>query len=304
MISEEIPSAMAGERIDRIVSMLTGCSRSEASSVVADGQCLVDGSAVTKPSVRLLEGQRVDVLVDPNVVEPPPAPDPSIDVDVVYSDESVAVVDKPAGLVVHPAAGVKDGTLVNGLLARFPQLVGVGDPRRPGIVHRLDRGTSGLMVVALDATAAENLVQKLSNHDVERVYDSVVWGTFDTVVGTVDAPIGRSRRNPARMTVATGGRRARTHYEVAASFDLPRPMTRLTLRLETGRTHQIRVHLASIGHPVVGDVLYAGPRPDVGVGRPFLHATRLSFDHPITGAHLSFDSPLPADLEQAVAGFS
>lgn len=303
MISEEIPSALEGERIDRIVAMLTGCSRAEASQAIADGQCLIDGQVATKVSARVVAGQEVTVLVDPIVVEPLPEPDSSVEFGVVHVDDHIAVIDKPAGLVVHPAAGVRENTLVNGLLAMFPRIVGVGEPQRPGIVHRLDRGTSGLMVVALTEPAREFLVDLLSTHDVDREYTAVVWGDLETPLGSIDAPVGRSRRNPLRMTVATDGRWARTHYEVVGSFTEPRQMTQVALRLETGRTHQIRVHLASIGHPVIGDELYAGPRPDVGVSRPFLHASRLAFTHPATGADMEFVSPLAADLAATLSTF-
>jgi 23S rRNA pseudouridine1911/1915/1917 synthase len=304
VISEEIPSALAGERIDRLVSLLSGCSRAEASAVIAAGNCLVDGQPATKGAVRLEEGQRIEILVDPVVEVAPPVADPSVSFEVVYEDDDIAVIDKPAGLVVHPAAGIPDATLVNGLLSRFPHLEGVGESHRPGIVHRLDRGTSGLMVVALNEAARVFLIDKLATHDVERVYDALAWGHVDNPRGTIDAPVGRSRRNPMRMTVAADGRPARTHYEVTAMFSEPRETSRLTLRLETGRTHQIRVHLASIGHPVVGDDLYSGPRPDAGTRRPFLHATRLAFTHPGSGREVSFDSPLPSDLVAVLDRFS
>jgi len=233
---------------------------------------------------------------DPHKVQPLPEPDASIPVEVVAADEHIIVVNKPAGLVVHPGAGRADGTLVNGLLARWPELADVGEAHRPGIVHRLDKGTSGLMVVARTQTAYHALVDQLSVHEVERNYETLVWGWLDTPVGTIDAPIGRSRRNPLLMTVSADGRPSRTHYEVVERCLEPALVTRMRCSLETGRTHQIRVHLRSIGHPVVGDDLYSGQRPALGLARPFLHAFRLAFAHPATDETVSFTAELPSDL--------
>lgn len=296
MIEEEIPAPLDGERVDRVVAMLTGCTRSEAASAIAAGTVLVDGRAATKSSQKLHEGQRVVVTTEPHVDAPLPLADPSVEVRVVHEDDAVIVVDKPAGLVVHPGAGTPDHTLVNGLLARFPELVEVGQQDRPGIVHRLDKGTSGLMVVARTEDAYEDLVAQLSTHEVTRRYLALVWGHLATKTSTIDAPIGRSRRNPLLMTVSAEGREARTHLAVVESFDDPEPLTLVECSLETGRTHQIRVHLRSIGRPVVGDDFYGGVRPQVPVGRPFLHAAHLRFDHPVTGEPMGFDSPLPEDL--------
>jgi 23S rRNA pseudouridine1911/1915/1917 synthase len=205
------------------------------------------------------------------------------------------VVAKPAGLVVHPGAGHHGGTLVNGLLHRYPEVAGVGDPTRPGIVHRLDRDTSGLLVVARSERAHRALVAALAERRVEREYDALVWGVPDAPRGVVDAPIGRSDARRTRMAVREGGRDARTAYTLVESFASPR-CSLLRCRLETGRTHQIRVHLAAIGHPVVGDVAYGGARAGLALDRPFLHAGRLAFDHPVTGRRVELDEPLPADL--------
>ena len=223
---------------------------------------------------------------------------------MLHEDDDVIVIDKPAGLIVHPGAGHKGTTLVNGLLARFPDVSGVGEAHRPGIVHRLDKGTSGLMVVARTEDAYHELVDQLSDHSVEREYESLVWGAMGTATGTIDAPIGRSRRNPLLMTVSAEGRPARTHYEVLELFDDPQPMTHVQLRLETGRTHQIRVHLRSINHPVAGDDTYGGQRPLLDLGRPFLHARRLRFLHPGTGRLVEFHSELAPDLAALLATMS
>jgi 23S rRNA pseudouridine1911/1915/1917 synthase len=220
-----------------------------------------------------------------------------VDVPVVAADEAVIVVDKPAGLVVHPGAGHRGGTMVHGLLARFPELAGVGQPDRPGIVHRLDAGTSGLLMVARTPAAYDSLVAQLAARTVERRYLACVWGAVASDSGVVDAPIGRSGTDPTAMAVVAEGRPARTGYEVLARFDHPVVATLLECRLETGRTHQARVHLAAIGHPLVGDARYGGQRASLPADRPFLHAHRLGFDHPVSGRRCRYESPLPPDLE-------
>jgi len=288
-----VPPALAGERIDRAVAMLTGWSRSEVQALVAQGAVLVDGATVAK-SRKLEEGEIVELLGEP---PPPglPTADPSVAVVVRYEDDDVVVVAKPAGLVVHPGSGHPDGTLVNGLLARYPELAAVGDPQRPGIVHRLDRDTSGLLVVARSAPAYSALVEALAAHDVEREYLALVWGHLDSPRGVVDAPIGRSIRRPTRMAVREGGRRARTAYEVRAEYVDP-VVSLVHCALETGRTHQIRVHLQAIGHPVVGDAAYSGARSGLTIDRPFLHAAALAFAHPVTGTPVRVEEPLPTEL--------
>jgi 23S rRNA pseudouridine1911/1915/1917 synthase len=294
---EEIPAGLDGERIDRVVAMLTGCSRSEAADAIDTGTVRIDGRVATKGSLRVQAGQRVEVEGDPVRVQEPPTADPSVVLQVVHEDDDVVVIDKPAGLVVHPGAGHQGSTLVHGLLARYPEVAGVGgDPVRPGIVHRLDKGTSGLLVTARNDAAHEALVEQLSDHLVDRHYRALVWGHLETPLGTIDAPVGRSRRDPLKMTVTATGREARTHYEVLATFDEPARVSLLECRLETGRTHQIRVHLRSIGRPVVGDDLYGGTRDTLPASRPFLHAAELAFTHPATGERVQFESPLPAEL--------
>jgi 23S rRNA pseudouridine1911/1915/1917 synthase len=216
----------------------------------------------------------------------------------VHADEAVVVVDKPAGVVVHPGSGRSSGTLVHGLLDRFPDIAGVGQPGRPGIVHRLDAGTSGLLVVARTEDAYVALVAQLASRTVERTYLALTWGHFEAPSGVVDAPIARAARHRTRMAVSSAGRGARTRYDVVESFQDPAPLTLVECRLETGRTHQIRVHLAAIAHPVVGDATYGGARERLGLTRPFLHARGLAFDHPVTDDRCRFDSPLPDDLEE------
>jgi 23S rRNA pseudouridine1911/1915/1917 synthase len=296
VIVEAVPAALAGERLDRVVALIADVSRSVAAAVIVGGGVTVDGEIVTSGKVRLDEGRVV--AIDPTrlPVDERPAPDAGVEFTVVHADDDVIVVDKPASLVVHPGAGNPDGTLVNGLLARFPELAGVGDPVRPGIVHRLDAGSSGLLVVARTPRAAELLINQFADHAAARLYVALVWGHPAAAHGVIDAPIGRDRRDPVRMAVVADGRHSRTEYEVRERFVRPGELALLSCRLETGRTHQIRVHLASIGHPLVGDPLYGQRRPTLGLDRPFLHAETLSFDHPGTGERVTFHSALAEDL--------
>jgi 23S rRNA pseudouridine1911/1915/1917 synthase len=288
-----VPPALAGERLDRAVATLTGWSRAEVAGLCAAGSVLVDGKAGRR-SQRLTEGSVVELLDVPPAVGPV-VPDPAVAVRVVHEDPDLIVVDKPAGVVVHPGAGITSGTLVAGLLARYPELAAVGDPTRPGIVHRLDRDTSGLLVVARSPRAHAALVRMLAAREVERVYLALVWGRPPAPRGTIDAPVGRSARRRTRMAVREEGRPARTHYEVVEAFD---GATLLRCRLETGRTHQIRVHLAAIGTPVVGDAVYGRRRPGLRPARQFLHAAELALVHPFTGRPHRWCAPLPAELAE------
>ena len=300
---ERIPAALAGERIDRVVALLTGMARSDVARLIAAGGVRIGPSVVTGRSRRLAEGETIEVDVPERPEATGPAADEGVALVVVYSDRDVVVVDKPAGMVVHPGAGHGSATMIHGLLARFPDLAEVGDANRPGIVHRLDKGTSGLLVVARNPAAYASLVDQLKARTVTREYDTLVWGRVEAESGVVDAPVGRSGRDPTRMTVTARGRAARTAYQVAARFALPAPATRLVCRLETGRTHQVRVHLSAIGHPVVGDARYGGRRAGVHLGRPFLHARSLAFLHPATGQTMAFSSPLPEDLSAVLDTF-
>jgi 23S rRNA pseudouridine1911/1915/1917 synthase len=301
---ERIPAALAGERVDRVVALITGLSRAEAAALVEAGEVRVNGAARTTRSTRLEEDDELAVRWEPRVGAEVPEADGRVPVVVVHEDADVIVVDKPAGLVVHPGAGHAGATLVHGLLARFPELAGVGDPERPGIVHRLDKETSGLLMVARSPLAYESLVDQLSRRRVDRRYDALVWGAPTVDRGTVDAPVGRSTRSPTRMTVTESGRPAVTHYAVVRRFHDPVAVSLLSCRLETGRTHQIRVHLRSIGHPVVGDERYRGRRQSLVAPRLFLHAAELGFTHPITKEPLTFTSRLPDDLAGVLAGLA
>ena len=296
-VTEVIPDAMAGERIDRVVAMVTSCSRSEAAELISAGEVLVDGRPITSRSTKVSGGAMVEVEVPDRAALARLEPDASIPLTVVHEDPDLLVIDKQPGLVVHPGAGQPTGTLVHALLARYPEIVAVGtDATRPGIVHRLDKGTSGLMLVARSDAAYDALVGALAARSVHRRYRALVWGHVAAATGLIDAPIGRSAREPTRMAVSVRGKVARTRYEVLRCFTEPVAVTELACTLETGRTHQIRVHVASIGHTVVGDRRYGGERQSLPMDRPFLHAEVLELDHPVSGQPLRFESPLPADL--------
>jgi 23S rRNA pseudouridine1911/1915/1917 synthase len=303
VLTVTVPASLDGVRVDKAVSLVADLSRSTVNTLVEQGRVRVDGVTVRSRSTALRLGQ--ELRVDRAEEHGPDRPlgDPTVEFGVVHADRHVIVVDKPAGLVVHPGPGHRTGTLVHGLLADFPELASVAeavgsDPDRPGIVHRLDRGTSGLMVVARTPDAHRSLVDQLGRRDVVRQYRALVLGSVEGESGLVDAPIGRSISSPTRMAVSRKGKEARTRYHVEQRFSRPVPATLLTATLETGRTHQIRVHLTAIGHPVVGDDVYAQGRslPGAIVSRPFLHAYNLAFDHPGSGERMSWTSGLPDDL--------
>jgi 23S rRNA pseudouridine1911/1915/1917 synthase len=296
-----VPRALDGERLDRVVAMIAGRSRSDAAALVDEGDVTIGGRAVTTRSHRVAEGDVLGIAAAARASDDVLAPDATVDVPLVYEDADLLVVDKPAGLVVHPGAGRLAGTLVHGLLARYPEIRAVGQPGRPGIVHRLDKDTSGLLLVARSQSAYDALVAMLTTRRVERRYRALVWGAVDSPTGMVDAPVGRSARDRTRMAVTLTGKEARTRYEVVRGFTEPVTATELRCTLETGRTHQIRVHMASIGHPVVGDTRYGGRRPSLPSPRPWLHAEHLALQHPLTAEPVAFDSPLPADLEAVLA---
>jgi 23S rRNA pseudouridine1911/1915/1917 synthase len=301
-----VPAALEGERLDRAVALITGLTRKQVNDVVDAGRVSIGRRPVTSRSRRVHEGEKITVTGTIEVeADAGPVADPGVEVPVVYADDHLIVVDKPAGLVVHPGAGQRNGTLVHGLLARYPQLVDFGGTR-PGIVHRLDKGTSGLMVVALTAEAAGDLIGQLSRREVHREYRALLVGDLDSDEGVIDAPLARSDLDPSRIRVQAGGRAARTGYRVLARYPEPKETTLVACRLETGRTHQIRVHFASIGHPVVGDERYGGRHANwwppafsehLPAGRPFLHAAVLEFVHPRTGTPMAFSAALPADLD-------
>ena len=296
-----------GQRLDAwLARRLPSLSRSRLRALIDEGHVLLDG-ARTRPSARLRAGQAVRVHV-PAPVPAEPQPE-DIPIAVVHQDAHLVVVDKPAGLVVHPGAGTSRGTLVNALLRHVHDLSGVGGVLRPGIVHRLDRGTSGLLVVAKDDETHRSLVRQFAGRTVEKEYVALVLGAPARTSGEVDAPIGRDPVHRQKMSVrASRSREARTSWLVEERFD---GAALLRLRIHTGRTHQIRVHLASIGHPVAGDPVYGGTRPPSSrraearaalqsLERPALHAARLAFTHPASGERLALEAPLPEDLHRVL----
>jgi len=295
-LTEEIPEALDGERLDRTVAFLASISRSRAGAVIDSGAVRVNNEAACSRSQRVHAGEEVAIQLPTTGQGSRPEADPAVSVPLLHVDPSVVVVDKPAGLVVHPGPGHDSGTMVNGLLALFPEISGVGSSTRPGIVHRLDRGTSGLLVVARTQDSYDHLIRQLKDRLVERTYLALAWGKFEGLDGVVDAPIGRSPSDRTRMAIVSSGRPSRTRYKIDRFWDSP-GISMVSLTLESGRTHQIRVHLSAIGHPVVGDPTYSSNQPELGLRRPFLHASRLGFEHPDHREHMLFKSPLPHELE-------
>jgi len=282
------PEGAAGERLDAFLAEPLG-SRSRAARAIADGRVVVDGRVVAKRHL-LAGGERVEIADAPPGPPPPPPPD----VPVVFEDDDVLVADKPPGLIVHPGSGASAATLVDALAGR---VAGGPDPARPGVVHRLDRDTSGLIVLARTEAAHAELSRQIAAREVVREYLALVHGRPDARTGTIDAPLGRDRRVRTRMSTDTDDpREAITHFSVERTLE---EATLLRVRLETGRTHQIRAHLQAIGLPVAGDPEYGVPGPP-GLPRQFLHAARLRFGHPRSGQAVELRSPLPADLQAAL----
>ncbi|MDQ7840137.1 MAG: RluA family pseudouridine synthase [bacterium] len=301
-----VEASAAGRRLDiYLAERMPEVSRARLQALIAAGHVVVVGAGTsggaetspgrTRPADRVRTGDRVEVVIPP-VVPTALKPEP-IPLAVAYEDEHLLVVDKPAGMTVHPGAGRQTGTLVHAVLAHCPDMAGIGGEHRPGIVHRLDKDTSGLLVVAKNDSALRRLQAELQARRIRREYLALVHGSVARSEGTVDAPIGRDPRHRTRMAVVASGRQAVTHYRVTERF--PRA-TLLEVRLETGRTHQIRVHCAHIGHPVVGDPVYARRPNPWGMRRQALHARRLVFAHPVSGHEMTFEAPLPTDLEAAL----
>jgi 23S rRNA pseudouridine1911/1915/1917 synthase len=285
-------AALEGERVDSAVSLIAGVTRSMAQRLLCEGLVSVNGRPCAK-SLRIKQGDRVRVtLPEP---KPPETLPQDIPLDIVYEDDDVIVVNKPRGMVVHPAPGNYDGTLVNALLSHCGgSLSGINGVMRPGIVHRIDKDTSGLLLVAKNDRAHLSLAAQLKAHSMKRVYEAVVRGVLKNDRGTIDAPIGRHPVQRKRMAVTDKNSKfAVTHYEVIARYE---KYTYVRLRLETGRTHQIRVHMAYIGHPVAGDAVYGGApaKPEeAGLDGQCLHARVIGFVHPATGMYMEFSSELP-----------
>ena len=293
-----------GERLDRFVARsLPELTRSRVRRLIDGGLVTVDGLLPAKAGAPLASGQRVRVTVPPP--EPSELEPEAVPLRIVYEDGDLLVVDKPAGMTVHPAPGHASGTLVHALLAHCPEIALVGESGRPGIVHRLDKDTSGLIIVAKTETARAALARQLKEREVEKTYLALVEGRLREREGVIDAPIGRHRAQRKKMAVVHGGREARTRYRVVREVA---GRSLVEVSPETGRTHQIRVHFAAIGHPVAGDRVYGRPpKADAtlpSLRRQFLHAQRLAFRHPRTGQRLELEAPLPDDLKQALASLA
>lgn len=287
----------AGARLDAYLAKGSlAPSRSFAAKMILEGRVLVNGRKA-KPSSRLSEGDTVEVDM-PERPAPCGIAAESMDLVVVYEDEHLMVIDKPKGLAVHPGAGRSSGTLVNALLGRPGSLSSIGGEERPGIVHRLDKDTSGLMMVAKTDVAHIRLSADLAARKVKRTYVAIVRGRFSEESGRIEVPIGRSPIDRKKMAASPTGRNAVTSFKVLERFE---GYTLLELRLQTGRTHQIRVHMGYIGHPVAGDVQYGGAEGELGLGSQALHAARLEFDHPVSGARMSFESKPGAEFQEALA---
>jgi 23S rRNA pseudouridine1911/1915/1917 synthase len=294
----------AGLRLDVALSARAERSRTACADLIKRGLVKVDGRRAKAAHV-VRKGERIEADV-PSPVAPSAKPE-AIPIRLYYDDPDLCVVDKPAGMATHPAPGSPRGTLVNALLAALGPLPAINGVLRPGIVHRLDKGTSGLLVVAKSERAMRALSAAMASRMIHREYDAVVWGRPPSRSGTIDAPIGRDAALRTKFAVTARGRSAVTHYLLKERFSVEDPervrrtskrleLALLVLKLETGRTHQIRVHCAAVGIPIVGDPLYGGGRPRLGVQRQMLHAARLRFDHPVTGKALTFTSPWPEDF--------
>ncbi|SHJ75511.1 23S rRNA pseudouridine1911/1915/1917 synthase [Roseomonas rosea] len=318
--SESLPGTLeftataeqAGDRLDRAFAGMGGLSRSRVKALVEAGHAARGGVTTTDPSESLRPGLRYTLAVPPpEAATPQPQ---AMDLTILFEDRHLIVLDKPAGLVVHPAPGNPDGTLVNAILAHAgEELSGIGGEKRPGIVHRLDKDTSGVMVVAKSEPAHHALSTAFAERDLERSYLALTWGTPSPISGSVEAPIGRHPADRKRMAVVDrGGKNALTHYATERAWGAACALVRC--RLSTGRTHQIRVHMAHIGHPLVGDPVYLRRTPAAARGLPeaareallafprqALHAQSLGFRHPVTGEPLSFSSPLPPDMAALIA---
>ncbi len=291
----ELHADRDGERLDVFITRsLDELTRSRARKLIDGGLVTIDDAPAKKASVTLHPAQQITVMI------PPPVPTNLVPeemlLSIVYEDDDLLVVDKPAGMAVHPSPGHSSHTLVNGILAHCPDLSGIGGEKRPGIVHRLDKDTSGLIIVAKNDAAHVSLAGQLKDRKVKKTYLALVEGRLEPREGLIDAPIGRDPRHRKRMAVIERGRDARTRYRVLREVD---GRSLVEVQPETGRTHQIRVHLASLHHPIVGDTLY-GRKGGVSLARQFLHAQKLAFTHPRSGERLELEAPLAEDLQEAL----
>ena len=292
-----VPEGLVGDRVDSVVSRMTGLSRTVCARLVDAGEVLIDGAPVSK-SDRVMANQLLEVMIpEPVSLEPKPTP---ADLPIVYEDDDIVVVNKPAGLAAHPSLNFEGPDVLGALMAQGVHLTTLGPPERKGIVHRLDVGTSGCMVVAKSEWAYSVLKQAFRDRTVKKIYHALVQGHPDPMAGTIDAPIGRDHRHQWKMGIRSDGRRSVTHYE---TIEAMAGGSLMKVHLETGRTHQIRVHMSAIGHPCVGDEMY-GADPTLsaklGLDRQWLHALTLGFEHPGSREWVEFSSPYPPELDHAL----
>ena len=286
----------AEERVDRTIAFFSGLSRSKVAELIANREILRNGIPIKKGSELAQIGDVIEMPNPMSLKREEVEPDKSIEFEVIFEDDSLIVINKPSGLIVHPGSGVKEGTLVNGLAARFPDLQMLDDSIRLGLVHRLDKGTSGLVLVARTQEALTDLKSQMQEREIRRQYLAISAGHIKSDKGIVDAPLGRDPKNPLKRAVLQDGKHAKTHYQVEQRLSEPFKVSILTCQLETGRTHQIRVHLAAIGFPVVGDELYGGRKSFNLNNRLALHAEKISFRHPKKNHNMEFEAPFPEDF--------
>ena len=295
-----VPEGVEGERIDSALTRVLGLSRTAIVKLLEDGDIRTNGQAMQK-SERVLAGQVIEVLMPAPLNQDPIPLTPLVGLTVVYNDDDIVVIDKPVGCAAHPSPGWMGPTVVGALLAAGYTISTSGPAERAGVVHRLDAGTSGLMIIAKTDAAYLKLKDMFRNHEVEKTYHALVQGHMDPSSGTIDAPIDRHPKEDHRFAVVATGKESITHYEVIEYY---RSVSLVKVELETGRTHQIRVHFSALGHPLVGDTTY-GADPVLGkkmkMSRPWLHALELRFNHPTNGNPLVLTAPYPADLQASLA---
>ena len=294
-----ISDIQQGRRLDVVLAETSKPleSRANIQRSIRAGLISIDGITTTRSSTKVISGQIIRVKPPKDYLAPAITPS-ELSLNIVFEDDDIAIIDKPSGMVVHSGAGHLTDTMANAAVTRWPKISSVGDTDRPGIVHRLDRDTSGLLIIALNPTAYNNLTLMIKKHEIERIYTALVHGHPKSSSGTIDAPIGRDPHHRTRQAVIEGGRSALTHYEVIREIG---QFSFIKVRLETGRMHQIRVHMTAIGHPIVGDQTYGKRQGIANLSRQFLHASKLTFNHPISSEKISVTSKLPDDLQSAIS---
>ena len=294
-----ISDMQQGLRLDVVLAETTKPleSRANIQRSIRAGLISINGITTTRSSTKVISGQIIRVKPPKDYLAPAITPS-ELSLNVVFEDDDIAIIDKPSGMVVHSGAGHLTDTMANAAVTRWPKISSVGDADRPGIVHRLDRDTSGLLIIALNPAAYNNLTLMIKKHEIERIYTALVHGHPKSSTGTIDAPIGRDPHHRTRQAVNAGGRPALTHYEVIREIG---QFSFIKVRLETGRMHQIRVHMTAIGHPIAGDQTYGKREGIANLSRQFLHASKLTFNHPISSEKISVTSKLPDDLQSAIS---